>query len=394
MEELLKNYIKHTQVNFSLELAEELNEILNRGLKMNTPIEDIEKSLQNRLIQYFQNLNTNEFDKTSRKLYEAYVDYDDENLIRSVRFLIRTYSKFVNLKLAKFFCNWRIKAMQTANAHNFKKLDGNKTENFVINGKSNNYNYDTNELIINVNEEMEKEIYFNRNKIDRLSRNKNEFVKTGNDNSVFNSNFQENSINENKLNHNDNYDPCKNNLQNNESLEKNTKRSIEEKYNILNLKGENNNTHIIHDNDEKQSRTQKNKNYIEKEEKKIWINQEINQRGNKISINNFGDLINKSFSSKVCNSPSNRKRSIYNYNKSKEKNDKTRLINNKEKQSKQNKVEKQKKEKNSDTLNIFDKLFLESYKKSDEKLLNEEIKKLSELDECTFQPNLNKRGIF
>jgi hypothetical protein len=42
---------------------------------------------------------------------------------------------------------------------------------------------------------------------------------------------------------------------------------------------------------------------------------------------------------------------------------------------------------------IFEKLYNDAFKKQDEKLLNDEIKKLSELEECTFQPKINKKGL-
>lgn len=43
-----------------------------------------------------------------------------------------------------------------------------------------------------------------------------------------------------------------------------------------------------------------------------------------------------------------------------------------------------------DQPNVFNKLYINSYRKNDERLLNEEIKKLSELEECTFRPNISK----
>jgi len=58
----------------------------------------------------------------------------------------------------------------------------------------------------------------------------------------------------------------------------------------------------------------------------------------------------------------------------------TKFVNNKEEKRNKIKIENHRKEKNfnSNSITIFDKLYLQSYKKSDEKLLNEEIKKLME----------------
>jgi len=403
MDELLKNYIKHIQVNFSSELAEGLSELLNRGLENNSPIEDIEKSLQNSLIHYFQNLQANEFGKTARSLYEAYVDYDDENLICSVRFLIRIYSKFINLKLAKFFCNWRIKAIQIGNTHKLIKLgndDNRKTENFSINNKSKRSIKENKDFILKDNEEKEKAIYYNSDKIDRISRSKNELVNKGNNaiNDYNNIHYNNYGI-ENKLIYNYyNDDPPgigfdnNKNLQNfniSQSFENKDKSIIEEKYSKSNLKGDssNNPNSIPNINNENGFRTQRNKNNEEEEEiKKMCLKP-------KIRNNNFAENKNISFNSNIGNSPSSIRRASNIDNSSKEKKNNSKYINNKEENQIPIKLEKERKENNSNSMTIFDKLFLESYKKSDEKLLNEEIKKLSELEECTFQPNSNKRGI-
>ena len=113
----------------------------------------------------------------------------------------------------------------------------------------------------------------------------------------------------------------------------------------------------------------------------------------KIRNNNFAENKNISFNSNIGNSPSGIRRASNIDNSSKEKKNNSKYINNREENQIPIKLEKERKENNSNSMTIFDKLFLESYKKSDEKLLNEEIKKLSELEECTFQPNSNKRGI-
>jgi hypothetical protein len=49
--------------------------------------------------------------------------------------------------------------------------------------------------------------------------------------------------------------------------------------------------------------------------------------------------------------------------------------------------------KQAEPMNIFDKLYLNSYKKQDEKLMNAEIRKIAELEECTFKPKVNKKKI-
>jgi hypothetical protein len=44
----------------------------------------------------------------------------------------------------------------------------------------------------------------------------------------------------------------------------------------------------------------------------------------------------------------------------------------------------------NDNGDIFNRLYKDSFKKQDDKLLRDEIKRISELDECTFKPNAKK----
>ena len=52
-----------------------------------------------------------------------------------------------------------------------------------------------------------------------------------------------------------------------------------------------------------------------------------------------------------------------------------------------NEINDSRKTENSD---IFNKLYVDSYRKQNKILLNEEIKKLSELGTCTFKPSIRK----
>jgi len=312
MDELLNNYIKHVITNFSPSLKEELNEILLKGLDNEYAIEDIEYRLQNKLIQFFQNLKGNEFEITAKNLFEAYIDYDDENLIRSTRFLIKDYDHNNNIH------------------NNFNQINKIKNENEK---KFNKENKDNSSNKINSNQN----IYGNMDKFEKY--NKIDLYKS--DNHYINSNSDVLNKDENKK-HNNSY--LKND-QNKSSLNNNS----------------NNSSKI-------------------KQKEQIFINKSYNTNQNNNSVENFYK----------ANSPSD-KNSLnyldYNY----ENKPHSRIVNKDEKRM-QMKLEKQKNQnKGAHSVTIFDKLFLESYKKNDEKLLNEEIKKISELDECTFQPNSNKR---
>jgi len=45
-------------------------------------------------------------------------------------------------------------------------------------------------------------------------------------------------------------------------------------------------------------------------------------------------------------------------------------------------------EENDEKMNIHNRLYMDSYKKQENKMLNDEIKRLSELDKCTFKPKV------
>ncbi len=141
-----------------------------------------------------------------------------------------------------------------------------------------------------------------------------------------------------------------------------------------------NNSYLKNDQNKSSLNNNSNNSSKIKQKEQIFINKSYNTNQNNNSVENFYK----------ANSPSD-KNSLnyldYNY----ENKPHSRIVNKDEKRM-QMKLEKQKNQnKGAHSVTIFDKLFLESYKKNDEKLLNEEIKKISELDECTFQPNSNKR---
>lgn len=49
---------------------------------------------------------------------------------------------------------------------------------------------------------------------------------------------------------------------------------------------------------------------------------------------------------------------------------------------------KHKSEEPEEKMNIFNKLYIDSYKKQENKMLNDEIKRMSELEKCTFKPKV------
>ena len=72
----------------------------------------------------------------SANLYNSYVEYDDENFIKSVKMIVRIYSYYQELKLRKMFARWKIKTI--------KLRMSNKNNNYNY-----NYSFNTNKKINN-----------------------------------------------------------------------------------------------------------------------------------------------------------------------------------------------------------------------------------------------------
>jgi hypothetical protein len=306
MEELLKNYINHIESNISPILSNELNKILKTNLENNIEIEEIEIKIKEAFIKYIKEMSSKDIGNTAKRIYDSYVDYDDNNLIRSIRFLKRIREKFSNFRLSKYFTNWRILSMI------------NKKDNFDLNYKNNN----------------------NNNDID-----------------TYNKNSMENNRNLSKQNNNKN---------------KNSKEEVNE---ISNKRGKERERNI-----EMEIEIEKKTNYntIDIKENRKYnktFNSEIS------TFNNNRNTISNNNMEKNTNNNSNNNNLFNDYNK----------IDNTNNLSKNHKNNNNVNNKNNCSASVFDKLYLESFKKKDVILLNEEIKKISEMDECTFIPNISRK---
>ena len=368
MDELLKNFIKHIETNFSPVLSKELNEILLNELQNETCMDEIENKFKENIKKFFNNLKGIDYEYTAKKLYEAYVDYDDENLIRSIKFLIRIYHKFSNLKLARYFCNWRIYTKNKIYNKNISNED-NKKQN----------NYKSNEEI-----------------------NKNKPILQDNRNEKYNQNNYIDNIPYLKANNKENEIPQKKNIFNNfldnlyckEEYEKfynsnNTTRNMNENNNLINYDNKKVSTY---QNYAQYPKANISKKFLKSKNKNISINNSFNSKNhNSSNTLNFsaGSPDKKNFTSKNKNSENFKytNNNFKNIIRPMSKDEKRNQI-----KSEKQKIIRMKDQTNSNSMNIFDKLYMESFKKNDEKLLNEEIKKLGELDSCTFRPNVIKRG--
>ena len=133
MEDLFMNFADHLSHIISPILGNQVKQYLRRRLlQSNNPEEyiNIENEIKSIMTNYFENASDKDYLDMSANLYNSYVEYDDENFIKSVKMFIRIYSYYQELKLRKVLAKWRIKSI---------KLRMNK-DNYLNNRITNNMN--------------------------------------------------------------------------------------------------------------------------------------------------------------------------------------------------------------------------------------------------------------
>ena len=115
MEDLFMNFAEHLSHIISPILGNQIKLYLKRRLGQNNNPEEyinIENEIKAIMTNYFENASDKEYLDISANLYNSYVEYDDENFIKSVKMFIRIYSYYQELKLRKVLAKWRIKAIK------------------------------------------------------------------------------------------------------------------------------------------------------------------------------------------------------------------------------------------------------------------------------------------
>lgn len=115
MEDLFKNFSEHVGKMISPKLENEIKLYLSRKLAENPNADDyseIENDIKNIMAIYFQGATDKDYLEISTNLFNAYVDYDDKNLIRAIKYFIRVYSYFQELNMHQKFYHWRINALK------------------------------------------------------------------------------------------------------------------------------------------------------------------------------------------------------------------------------------------------------------------------------------------
>ena len=130
MEDLFMNFADHLSHIISPALGNQVKQYLRRRLHHNSNPEEyinIENEIKSIMTNYFENASDKDYLDMSANLYNSYVEYDDENFIKSVKMIVRIYSYYQELKLRKVFARWKIKTIKLR-----------------MNNKNNNYNFSFN----------------------------------------------------------------------------------------------------------------------------------------------------------------------------------------------------------------------------------------------------------
>jgi hypothetical protein len=139
MEEVLKNFITHLKTRIHPKLGEGMENKLNIQNEGNLgDYDEIEHEIKSYMNNFFKNANSGDYFEIAKNLYNSYIDNDDENILKSVKFFIRMYSKFQEIKMKKIFYKWRINILFDNDGE--IKLGQKNIQNKVQKNKSENKN--------------------------------------------------------------------------------------------------------------------------------------------------------------------------------------------------------------------------------------------------------------
>ena len=147
MEDLFMNFAEHLSHIISPALGNQVKQYLNRRLrKNNNPDEyiNIENEIKSIMTNYFENASDKDYLDMSANLYNSYVEYDDENFIKSVKMIIRIYSYYQELKLRKILAKWRIRSIKLRINNKNNIPNNNLKEKSLLRNNSAGFNKITN----------------------------------------------------------------------------------------------------------------------------------------------------------------------------------------------------------------------------------------------------------
>ena len=141
MEDLFMNFADHLSHIISPALGNQVKQYLRRRLGRNSNPEEyinIENEIKSIMTNYFENASDKDYLDMSANLYNSYVEYDDENFIKSVKMIVRIYSYYQELKLRKILARWKIKAIK------LRMYNKNNNYNYALNNKKINNSMNNN----------------------------------------------------------------------------------------------------------------------------------------------------------------------------------------------------------------------------------------------------------
>ena len=115
MEDLFMNFADHLSRIISPVLGNQVKQYLRRRLRQNNNPEEyinIENEIKSIMTNYFENARDKDYLDMSANLYNSYVEYDDENFIKSVKMIVRIYSFYQELNMRKILSRWKIKTIK------------------------------------------------------------------------------------------------------------------------------------------------------------------------------------------------------------------------------------------------------------------------------------------
>lgn len=148
MEELFSNFIQHIEKLISPNLAKTLKSYMKQQIAKGINADDystIESDIKMIMADYFQKAKDKEYVEMATNLFNSFVEMDDANLLRAVKYFIRIYSYFQEIQLKKKLYQWRInvikrkKASQQTQQGNMSNSNNNNTTNInYTKGKTTN----------------------------------------------------------------------------------------------------------------------------------------------------------------------------------------------------------------------------------------------------------------
>jgi hypothetical protein len=125
MEELLQKFQEY-MLNVSPKLAQKISDYLAKfKLNQTHDFDEIEHDIKLIISNFLRNCNKSDFDQISNNLYNNFIDYDDIKLIKTIKYLIRIYSKYEDMNLKWYLYRWRIfcRKVLAGSQNDFNKIN-------------------------------------------------------------------------------------------------------------------------------------------------------------------------------------------------------------------------------------------------------------------------------